>query len=176
MKDNLNWRTPARRSQQYVSVIASELGERLKVDHAVQSIQRTSDPATGNTTVRIIDSHGREHIFKRVVFACHPDQILKILGKDATAKEVEVLSAFRYADNDTYVHTDESLMPRARSAWTSWNYIGRRFEIFSTFHFYSDILYCCILMYGMYYIHASYQIRDFIKTSISSSNRGGYCY
>ena len=61
-----------------------------------------------------------------MVFACHPDQILKILGKDATAEELKVLSAFRYAPNDTYVHTDASLMPKAKSAWTSWNYIGRR--------------------------------------------------
>lgn len=108
-------------------MIADELGERLRLNHAVQSIQRSCDPVSGKTSVRIIDSHGQEHLFQRVIFACHPDQILKILGKDATAEEVKVLSSFRYADNDTYVHTDASLMPKAKSAWTSWNYIGKRF-------------------------------------------------
>ena len=58
------------------------------------------------------------------MFACHPDQILTVLGDSASAEESKALGMFNYRANDTYVHWDDSLMPKAKSAWTSWNYIG----------------------------------------------------
>ena len=33
-----------------------------------------------------------------------------------------MLSAIRYQTNEAVLHTDRSLLPRARGAWTSWNY------------------------------------------------------
>ena len=37
----------------------------------------------------------------------------------------EVLEGVPYADNEVWLHTDASLMPRARAAWASWNFLGR---------------------------------------------------
>jgi len=45
-----------------------------------------------------------------------------VLG-DATAAEKDVLGAFRYSQNETVLHRDGSLMPRARLARSSWNYL-----------------------------------------------------
>lgn len=38
---------------------------------------------------------------------------------------LEVLRAVPYADNDVWLHTDASLMPRSRKTWASWNFLGR---------------------------------------------------
>lgn len=35
----------------------------------------------------------------------------------------ELLGAWKYSDNDTWLHTDTTLMPRRRHAWASWNYL-----------------------------------------------------
>jgi predicted NAD/FAD-binding protein len=36
----------------------------------------------------------------------------------------EVLRAIPYNDNDVWLHTDESLMPRCKKTWASWNFLG----------------------------------------------------
>lgn len=36
-----------------------------------------------------------------------------------------MLAAIPYNENDVWLHTDASLMPRARAAWASWNFLGR---------------------------------------------------
>jgi predicted NAD/FAD-binding protein len=41
---------------------------------------------------------------------------------DATPAESAVLGAIPYQRNEAVLHTDESLMPRRRTAWGSWNY------------------------------------------------------
>ena len=59
--------------------------------------------------------------YDHVVFACHSDQALRLLAAP-TAIEQEVLAAFRYEPNSVILHTDESVLPRSRRAWASWNY------------------------------------------------------
>ena len=56
------------------------------------------------------------------MFACHSDQALRILGDQATVAEREVLSAFPYERNVAVLHTDETLLPKRKAAWASWNY------------------------------------------------------
>jgi predicted NAD/FAD-binding protein len=65
---------------------------------------------------------GPSQSFDHVIFACHSDQALRILGDAATTQEQEVLSAFPYERNIAVLHTDVSLLPRTRRAWASWNY------------------------------------------------------
>ena len=42
--------------------------------------------------------------------------------KDASAREKEVLSGLAYQRNEATLHWDESVMPKNRRAWASWNY------------------------------------------------------
>jgi predicted NAD/FAD-binding protein len=60
--------------------------------------------------------------FDHVVFACHGDQALRILGDEATLAEREILSAFPYQQNSVVLHTDERMLPGNRRAWACWNY------------------------------------------------------
>ena len=47
---------------------------------------------------------------------------MRILGEGATEAEQSVLSAFPYEPNEAVLHTDESVLPKRRSAWACWNY------------------------------------------------------
>jgi predicted NAD/FAD-binding protein len=60
--------------------------------------------------------------FDHVIFACHSDQALRMLGDDALPHEREILAEFPYERNSAVLHTDVSLLPRSRRAWASWNY------------------------------------------------------
>jgi predicted NAD/FAD-binding protein len=80
-------------------------------------VQRIIRDAQGVT----IHSKGQAERFDKVVLACHSDQSLALLG-DATAAERGVLGAIRYQPNHAVLHTDTSVLPRARSAWAAWNY------------------------------------------------------
>ncbi len=73
----------------------------------------------GNARVRIED--GSELEFDRVIIAAHADETLAMLAAP-DADQQRLLSAFRYQENTATLHTDASVMPRARRAWASWNY------------------------------------------------------
>jgi predicted NAD/FAD-binding protein len=70
------------------------------------------------------DLHGGIDRFDHVVFATHADTTLSMLGTGATAAERGVLSAFRFQQNEAVLHRDPALMPRRRTAWSSWNYMA----------------------------------------------------
>jgi predicted NAD/FAD-binding protein len=57
------------------------------------------------------------------VFASHADEALSLLA-DPSPTERALLGAFRYTPNVAVLHDDAALMPRRRSVWSSWNYIG----------------------------------------------------
>ncbi len=60
--------------------------------------------------------------FDQVVFACHADQALRILGDGATNSEREILSAFPFEKNVATLHTQTDVLPKSRRAWAAWNY------------------------------------------------------
>jgi predicted NAD/FAD-binding protein len=80
----------------------------------VLGVKRTEAGALISTSAAI------EH-FDQVVFACHSDQALRLLGGDVTPAEAQVLGAIRYLPNHAVLHTDASLLPTQRSAWAAWN-------------------------------------------------------
>ena len=59
--------------------------------------------------------------FDQVVIATHSDQALALLA-DPSKAEREILGAIPYQRNEAVLHTDASLLPRRRAAWSSWNF------------------------------------------------------
>ena len=59
--------------------------------------------------------------FDQVVIAAHSDQALAMLA-DPSEAEREILGAIPYQRNEAVLHTDASLLPRRRAAWSSWNF------------------------------------------------------
>lgn len=108
------WFTVAGGARQYVQKIVGRIAD-ARLNRPVQQILRD---ATG---VRIV-SEGAVERFDAVVLACHSDQALTLLGRDASDAEREVLGAIRYQPNRAVLHTDTSVMPTNRRAWAAWNY------------------------------------------------------
>ena len=109
------WRTVVGGSRSYIDPMVRGLNDRIHLGKGVESIVRT----TGDVSVRLED--GSRHNFDHVVIAAHADQALAML-QEPTPLEQELLGSWRYSVNDTWLHTDASLMPRRRNAWASWNY------------------------------------------------------
>jgi predicted NAD/FAD-binding protein len=110
------WRTVAGGSRSYVDAVAARLGPRLHVGLGVRELRRGPDG------VELRTEDGELRRFDQVVVATHADQALRLLG-DPSEQERRVLGAFAYTDNDAVLHTDDALLPRARRARASWNYL-----------------------------------------------------
>ncbi|MGC0401939.1 putative NAD/FAD-binding protein [Streptomyces sp. SAI-126] len=109
------WRTVTGGSHAYVERVAKHIGD-IRTGAAVRAVRRHADGAEVTT------EDGSTESYDAVVIAVHPDQALRLLA-DATGPEREVLGAFRYSRNTTLLHTDTRLLPRARGARASWNYL-----------------------------------------------------
>jgi predicted NAD/FAD-binding protein len=48
-----------------------------------------------------------------------------VISAHVTQDVRDVLSAIPYNENNVWLHTDATLMPRNRTAWASWNFLGR---------------------------------------------------
>ncbi len=111
----IQWRTIEGGSRCYVDAIAARLRGGIRLATPVDAVRRN---AVG---VELATRGGDIHAFDRVVLATHSDQSLAML-EDATPLERHVLSSVRYEENELVLHTDASILPRARRARASWNY------------------------------------------------------
>ena len=108
------WQTVVGGSHSYVSKIESRIGQ-VRTGDAVASVERFENHIEIRTT-------SRTHSFDRVVVATHADQALEILV-DATPEEKAQLAAIGYSRNETWLHSDSSLLPLPSSrSRASWNY------------------------------------------------------
>ena len=61
-------------------------------------------------------------LFDKVLIAAHADEALRMRDNPSEI-ELKLLSAFKYQDNMATIHFDESVMPKNKNLWSSWNYI-----------------------------------------------------
>ena len=107
------WRTVVGGSRSYVDKLASQLDE-VRLADPVTAVVRHADGVEVRTATQL-------RRFDRVVLATHADQALDILA-DASAQEKTDLAAINYTRNETWLHTDASLLPDNPRARASWNY------------------------------------------------------
>lgn len=115
ISDQPQWRTVEGGSHRYVTAMVRGLDDRVHVGRGVEHLVRRA------SEVELHLAGGGVERFDHVVVATHADQALEMLA-EPSALERELLGAWRYSVNDTWLHTDIRLMPRRRSAWASWNY------------------------------------------------------
>jgi|SRR5215203_24108 len=115
LRDRPQWRTVSGGSRSYVEAITAPWRDRVRLRAPVQRIERLPD------RVRVEAEGCESEDFDEIVIATHSDQALAMLG-DPSAAEREVLSTIPYQPNEAVLHTDASLMPRRRAAWSSWNF------------------------------------------------------
>jgi predicted NAD/FAD-binding protein len=111
-----DWRTIVGGSRSYVERLIAPFRDRIRLSSKVRRVARSADG------VEITTEAGDTTRFDRAVIAAHADQALAMLD-EPTRAEREVLGAIRYQPNEAALHTDTSLMPRRRRAWSSWNYL-----------------------------------------------------
>lgn len=109
------WRTVVGGSRTYVDLAVKSLSA-VHTGVPVRSVSRVD----GRIEVR--DDADEQHTVDHVVLATHPDQALRLLA-DPTDTERDVLGAFHYSRNETWLHTDASVLPRSAGARASWNYL-----------------------------------------------------
>lgn len=107
------WLTVTGGSWSYVKAMTAGFRERIRLNTLVARIVRE----TGRVVVHASDG---EAAYDRVIIACHADQALAMLETPSEA-ERSVLGALPYSTTTAILHTDTSVMPRARQAWAAWN-------------------------------------------------------
>lgn len=115
VNDRPEWHVIEGGSRAYLEPLSREFSNSIKLNAKISSVCRTRD------AVELIMVNGERSQFDQVIFACHSDQALQLLG-DATHSENEALSAIPYQSNEVVLHTDTAMLPRRRLAWSSWNY------------------------------------------------------
>jgi predicted NAD/FAD-binding protein len=108
------WWTVVGGARSYVQKITAPWRDRIRLGQAATKIVRTGDGVAVHTAT------GEVHLFEKVILACHGDQARRLLVAP-TFDEDRLLREFRYQPNIATVHTDSSVMPRTRLAWSSWN-------------------------------------------------------
>ncbi|GAA6151494.1 NAD(P)/FAD-dependent oxidoreductase [Pseudoteredinibacter isoporae] len=111
------WHSVVGGSREYVTRIVNDYRGQLLCNRAVKSVRRMGG------RILLEDWQGNREDFDELVFACHPDQSLKMLS-DANAEETALLGAFHYQRNRAILHSDETLMPKNKAAWAAWNYLS----------------------------------------------------
>lgn len=111
--DHPQWYTVCGGSREYVCRLTTSFTERIHANRGVKKVWRSGG------SVMVEDVHGEKATYDDVVFACHADQALALIG-DVSVDERTILSAFRYQPNRAVLHSDLSFMPKRRNAWASW--------------------------------------------------------
>jgi predicted NAD/FAD-binding protein len=109
------WRTVVGGSRTYVDQVVKGLST-VTTSTSVRSIVEK----TTGIEVRTDDDEGV--FFDRVVVATHANTALSILTNPSPLQR-SILGAFHYSRNDTWLHTDTSLLARNKRARAAWNFI-----------------------------------------------------
>ena len=113
------WKTIDGGAIQYIKAVMKEFPEqRVHLQTRVDGLVSSQD---GSVILRT--SNGQTELFDHVILATHGDQALQIMDKVATEEERNILAGFKTSRNVAVMHSDLSLMPKRRIAWSAWNYI-----------------------------------------------------
>ena len=114
--DRPQWYVIKGGSNQYVEAWKKACQEDVLVESGVVEVKRT------HNTVEV-KTEGKTLQYDRVIFACHSDEALELLGDGASESEADVLGDIPFQNNEVVLHTDISRLPTRRSAWAAWNYM-----------------------------------------------------
>lgn len=107
------WKTVVGGSRTYVERAVKGLSA-VEVSTPVREVSREGDE------ILVRDDADTRRRFDRVVIATHAPDALALLSHP-TAAQRELLGAFTYSRNETWLHTDTSVLPRTPGARASWN-------------------------------------------------------
>tara|TARA_Y100000589_G_C27133841_1_gene621691 strand:+ start:75 stop:1313 length:1239 start_codon:yes stop_codon:yes gene_type:complete len=114
-KDRPQWYTVAHRSRTYVNKVLSSISGEYYKNYKINSIKRIS------SGIQVYYGGDNEFFdYDKVILATHANEALALI-KNPTEKEKNILSNFSYRENNAVLHFDESMMPKNKKTWSSWN-------------------------------------------------------
>ena len=115
LRNRPQWYTVAHRSKTYVNKVLSQISGEYFKNYKINSIKRVS------SGVQVYYGGANEFFdYDKVILATHADQALSLI-KNPTDQEIKTLSNFDYKKNLAVLHCDESVMPKNKKVWSSWN-------------------------------------------------------
>ena len=102
-------------SNQYVKKIINNLKGKYLSNTKIELVERKKDKI-------YIKYKNKKEAFDKVVFATHSDQALSLIDNPSN-DEKNILGKIKYQKNNALIHTDESILPKRKKAWASWNYL-----------------------------------------------------
>ncbi|KAH8888171.1 amine oxidase [Thozetella sp. PMI_491] len=116
-----DWLTIPEGSKSYIDAVMKGFPpNHLFLNTPVLSLENDSDGR-----VRLHLAGGESEMFDHVILATHGDEAFSIIKDSATEEERGIMSSFRTSKNAAVLHSDVSLMPESRKAWSSWNYMTK---------------------------------------------------
>ena len=116
--DRPNWWVISGGSKKYVEKMIGGFKDKIRLSSPVKNVKR----GDGNITVQFGSGPFENEDFDSIIFACHSNQSLAMLDSPSREEE-EILSAIKYQKNDALLHFDDSILPKRKNAWSSWNYL-----------------------------------------------------
>ncbi len=115
VKNRPQWWVIKNGSKQYVKKIINQFNGNINLNTPVIKVSRNENQV-------IIKTKTNSDVFDAVIFATHSDQSLRLL-QDYSDDEKNILSKIKYQKNTALIHTDTSILPKRKNAWSSWNYL-----------------------------------------------------
>ena len=115
VKNRPQWWVIKNGSKQYVKKIINQFNGTINLNTPVIKVSRNENQV-------IIKTKTNSDVFDAVIFATHSDQSLRLL-QDYSDDEKNILSKIKYQKNTALIHTDTSILPKRKNAWSSWNYL-----------------------------------------------------
>ena len=109
------WLTVSNGSINYVEKILEKISGKCIKNSGIKKIRRLK------TKVELIFENDEILAYDKVVLAMHAPDALELLA-DATTKEKEILSAFKFKKNYALLHNDNSILYPNRDIYAAWNY------------------------------------------------------
>lgn len=122
--DRPQWYVIPNGSRSYLTPLCQSFADNIRVNSSINTITRNNNKVQlhfPDINSDLNNEKGQVEEFDEVVFACHSDQALALLG-DPSNEENAILSAMPYSENSVVLHTDINLLPKRKKAWASWNY------------------------------------------------------
>ena len=116
--DRPNWWVITGGSKRYVEKMVDGFENKIRLSSPVKNVKREGGSITVQFGANTLESEN----FDSVIFATHSNQSLAMLDAPTKA-EIEILSAIKYQKNDALLHYDDSILPKRKNAWSSWNYL-----------------------------------------------------
>ena len=115
IKNRPQWYTVTNRSKSYVNKILQTISGEYYKNYNVKKIVRNSN------NVQVFYGDETEFfVYDKVILATHADEAINLI-QNPLKDEKEILTNFKYKKNLAFIHFDESVMPKNKKAWCSWN-------------------------------------------------------